>query len=322
MKKLIELFNEKRRDKIVLFLFLSFLTHICVLFWAQENQKPKTFNLSKSKNESKYLKIVLKDKPKTKTEDKMTIVDSEQINTKKKPKESKFLGKTNQTFDRQVVAKTNGSHKRAGKGSRKGHKRKSTQQKRSEKIVVHQSKKAKKNTTKEMKKKITFADIAVGQLHTMKKRDKKKSEKSVAKGLKNGDKNQKGLAQSNDFIEDIPLGDMTNLNTVEFKYYGFYHRIKTQLEQYWGRTLQAKVKALHKSGRKIAAVDNRITSLVITLDTRGAIKDIALKSTSGLKALDDAAIESFNQAGPFPNPPRGMVKNGHATIEWGFVVKS
>ncbi len=82
------------------------------------------------------------------------------------------------------------------------------------------------------------------------------------------------------------------------------------------------MRALHKSGRKIASVDNRITSLVITLDSRGAIRDISLKGTSGLKLLDDAAIESFNQAGPFPNPPKGMVKNGVATIEWGFVVKS
>ena len=38
--------------------------------------------------------------------------------------------------------------------------------------------------------------------------------------------------------------------------------------------------------------------------------------------LDDAAVESFNKAGPFPNPPLEMLKKGQAEIEWGFVVKA
>ena len=47
-----------------------------------------------------------------------------------------------------------------------------------------------------------------------------------------------------------------------------------------------------------------------------------LKSTSGVEELDAAAIESFNKAGPFPNPPKEMLENGRAKIEWGFVVKT
>jgi len=42
-----------------------------------------------------------------------------------------------------------------------------------------------------------------------------------------------------------------------------------------------------------------------------------------VKELDDAAIESFNKAGPFPNPPKDLISNsGTAIIKWGFVVKS
>ena len=33
-----------------------------------------------------------------------------------------------------------------------------------------------------------------------------------------------------------------------------------------------------------------------------------------------SAIDAFNEAGPFPNPPRKMLKNGVATITWDFVV--
>ena len=58
------------------------------------------------------------------------------------------------------------------------------------------------------------------------------------------------------------------------------------------------------------------------IDKMGNITNVFLKSTSSIIELDEAAIESFKQAGPFPNPPKGMIENGYAEIEWGFVVKS
>ncbi len=65
-----------------------------------------------------------------------------------------------------------------------------------------------------------------------------------------------------------------------------------------------------------------LTSLIIKMNEAGEIVKIQLKSTSGIKELDQVAIDSFNQAGPFPNPPKGMMKNGLATIQWGFAVES
>lgn len=130
------------------------------------------------------------------------------------------------------------------------------------------------------------------------------------------------VSSTNDYVEDIPLGDLTNLNTVEYKYYGFYHRIRQRLEQFWGRSIQEKAAELAGQGRRVPASDQLITALVVVLNTKGSIVDIYLKGSSGIKELDDAAIESFNEAGPFPNPPRGMIQNGRVTIEWGFVVSS
>ena len=69
------------------------------------------------------------------------------------------------------------------------------------------------------------------------------------------------------------------------------------------------------------ARENKVTSLTVTINKKGEIIEVFLKSRSGIKELDEAAIESFNKAGPFPNPPKGFVKNGQAKIEWGFVVK-
>lgn len=130
------------------------------------------------------------------------------------------------------------------------------------------------------------------------------------------------VSSTNDYLEDIPLGDMTYLNTVEYKYYGFYHRIRQKLEQFWGRSIQEKAKELAKAGRHVASEDEFVTALLITLDAEGEIIEINIKGSSGVKELDDAAVESFNEAGPFPNPPKDLIVDGKVVLEWGFVVKS
>jgi TonB family protein len=130
------------------------------------------------------------------------------------------------------------------------------------------------------------------------------------------------VSASNDYIQEIPLGDFTHVNTTEFKFFGFYHRIRQKLEQFWGRSIQEKAAALHRAGRRLPASEDLITSLRITLDEKGQIVKVKVLSTSGVRELDDAAIESFNKAGPFPNPPKDLLVEGEATIEWGFVVKS
>lgn len=126
--------------------------------------------------------------------------------------------------------------------------------------------------------------------------------------------------QTSDYVPDIPLGDVTYLNTLEYKYYGFYHRIKQKLEQFWGRSLHEKAAQLTRQGRALSNSIDHITSLQITLDLQGEIVRIRILGTSGIKELDDAAIDSFNDAGPFPNPPKGLIQDGKVTLEWGFVV--
>lgn len=132
----------------------------------------------------------------------------------------------------------------------------------------------------------------------------------------------RGVSASNDHLLNVPLGDLTYLNTVEYKYYGFFHRIRQKLEQFWGRSIQEKAESIMKEGRRIASDENLTTALVVILNTQGKITDIVIKGSSGIKELDDAAIESFNEAGPFPNPPKGLVQNGQVKIEWGFVVNT
>ena len=248
-------------------------------------------------------------KKKTKIKSKQ-IVNNEDKKPVDKKVESKFLSKSNQHFHRQTVAKNVASHKRAGKGVRNAQNTKNQPAK----------------VVKQKKPKYSLSDLGLGRKKVVAEKPSPKPKRQVSasqkKGIKFGDADKTGLAANSDFIEDIPLGDMTNLNTQEFKFFGFYDRIRKRLEQHWGYSIKEMARRIFKQGRKIASDENFITSLVVNLDEKGNIIKIKLNGSSGIQELDKAAINSFNEAGPFPNPPKGMLKNGVATIQWGFVVKS
>ncbi len=302
---------------------LSLFFHAAFFVFTSFEKMEKLSAKKPRAKEEKKIRVVLRSNPKNSKP--KQIVTSQESKKKKRDPKAKFLSKKTQTFDRQTSAKRVGSFQSAGKGVRNG-KKKSEAKKvvKAEKAIrklTIQSKAVKKG--RKGKKKISMADLSVGTPKTQKAKKQKKPTPSLAAlGVKNGQVGKTGLSANNDFIEDIPLGDMSRLNTVEYKYYGFYHRIKQKLEQYWGNSIQRKAKALWKSGRRIPASENRITSLEILIDGIGNIVKINVKGSSGVRELDDAAIESFNKAGPFPNPPKGMIKNGLAKIEWGFVIKS
>lgn len=226
---------------------------------------------------------------------KKQIVQSEDPQTPTTPKDSSYLSDKDRAFDRQSVSRNIDKFKQGGKGT------------------------------------TTADDISLSDLSTFEKDhhplkegalkySEARSKKSVA-GTENGNPLNQGISSTNDYVEAVPLGDLTYLNTTQYKYYGFYFRIRQKLEQFWGRSIQEKAEALIKEGRELAQ-DDLITALVVTLNAQGEIKSIEIKGASGVKELDDAAVESFNQAGPFPHPPRGLIENGLVKIEWGFVVKT
>lgn len=305
--------DHKQKKAIQYALGISFLVHAVVLV---ARFQPTIFDTAKVQEKVTKVHLVEPEQMQAaqeekriqaKMETKRQIVTSEKSELELKPVPTRFLSEHNQAVDRQTVAKQVGSFKEAGLGQKTG----------SETVAQ----KTAKAQTSAKEAKVSLA--ALGQVKVHKSIAPKKAEKELSSlGLANGRAGQAGLARNNDYVEDIPLGDMTKLNTVEFKYYGFYHRIKQRLEQHWGRTLQEKAQTMVKRGRAPASTEDRITALSITLDNFGRIVDIELRSSSGISEFDEAAIDSFNKAGPFPNPPQGMMVNGKAKIEWGFVVKS
>ncbi|MBT7608951.1 MAG: TonB family protein [Bacteriovoracaceae bacterium] len=241
------------------------------------------------------------------------IVNTEDSKNKEIAEDAKFLGKKNQKFDRQTKSSNVAAFKKAGVGVRNGF----NVQKYS-KVTKKQQKR--KEITKSNTK-IKMKDLAMVKPVKEKVQKIKFAPSLASLGLENGSHTTSGLSASSAFVEDLPLGDMTNFNTTEYKYFGFYDRIRKKLERYWGNSLKSKARSMITRGVRLPATESKVTSLMITIDTLGNIVDVFIKSTSGIRELDDAAIESFNKAGPFPNPPKGMIVDGHAEIEWGFVVK-
>lgn len=286
------------------FVALSLVAHLCFLI-----SKTPSIDFSSIKPAEEEKRILIKLVNNNDIKKRNQVVETQQNKSKlEKPKKA-FLGKTNNTFARQTKAAQIGNFKEAGAGSKNG-----------QKELVRQVEKSLKN---EKLKNLKFSDLAAqSTLKKISKTKKKNSPQTMAKGLKNGNLNKRGLSKSSDYLEEVPLGDFTRLNTQEFEFYGFYHRIRQKLEQFWGANLQEQVQKIYKSGRSIASGQNLLTSLVIRMNGDGEIIKIQLSSTSGIKELDEVAIDSFNQAGPFPNPPKGMIKDGYATIKWGFAVEA
>lgn len=116
---------------------------------------------------------------------------------------------------------------------------------------------------------------------------------------------------------------ITKLNTKEYKYYGYYHRIKNQLNQWWQPKVREKVTKMVNQGRTIASEENKTTRLIIILNDAGALVKVQVLAESGVRDLDDAAIEAFRSAAPFPNPPKGIIEtDGTVKIRWDFVVET
>ena len=131
-----------------------------------------------------------------------------------------------------------------------------------------------------------------------------------------------GVASASDDKLDAPDGDRTILSTREFKFFSYYHRMKELLRQYWKPNVEAKLYSMWARGKTVNS-DELTTQLLVTLDEKGNIQKVATMGSSGIIDLDQAAVEAFQKAAPFPNPPKGMVDaDGFVRIRWDFILRA
>jgi protein TonB len=95
------------------------------------------------------------------------------------------------------------------------------------------------------------------------------------------------------------------------------------LNQHWGPKVREKVNQLYKQGRSIASSEDKVTKLLITLNKGGVLIKVQVIGDSGIRDLDEAAVEAFRAAAPFPNPPPGIVDpDGMIKIRWDFILEA
>ncbi|MFO0601430.1 MAG: energy transducer TonB [Myxococcaceae bacterium] len=130
-----------------------------------------------------------------------------------------------------------------------------------------------------------------------------------------GDMTEGGGAP-NDALNDVAEGDSTSLNTREWKYAGFFNRVKQAVSAKWDPNGR-----LRQRNRSLNAVE-RVTVMAVTLKPDGAMTDIYVVQSSGIDELDAEAMTAFERAAPFPNPPAGLVENGFIRFTFGFHVSN
>jgi TonB family protein len=127
-------------------------------------------------------------------------------------------------------------------------------------------------------------------------------------------------APAPDHVEGVDVGDATFLNTREWKFAGFFNRVKQNVAEVWNPMDAARVR--DPTGNVYFNKD-RTTVLSVTLNPQGTITEIKVARSSGLDFLDQTAIDAFEKAQPFVNPPPGLADaRGDIRFTFGFHVST
>lgn len=232
------------------------------------------------------------------------VVESEQAESKSEPKEAKYLGERNQDVAKETKAKTVDSFKKGSAPVLKGNGAKN----------FSLSDLAPKNNIP--------APPTQAEIDGWKAKQKNQARLEKDSG-RPGAPTSEEVAATNDYLKDVSDGDRTLLSTKEFVYFGYYRRIRQRLEVAWNSKLRAAIESYVTGGRKLASDKDYVTSVVVVMDANGTITGVQLMQKSGARDLDQAAVDAFNEAGPFPDPPSGLVdKNGEIKIPWSFILQS
>lgn len=120
-----------------------------------------------------------------------------------------------------------------------------------------------------------------------------------------------------DHLEDIEHGDESALSAKKWVYAAFFNRLKRQVAQNWD---PATVWRRRDPTGTVFGFKTRITEVRVSLSRNGDLSKIMVSGPSGVVELDDEAVRAFRSAGPFPNPPEGLIeKDNQITFAFSFV---
>ena len=123
-------------------------------------------------------------------------------------------------------------------------------------------------------------------------------------------------APNNDLLDE-EIGQSVNLNTKEFLYANYINQIRRLVVFYWRQQLDNLPRSLRISKPRYKTV------VYISLNEDGLLDEIQVLETSGVGPLDNAVVEAFKIAGPYPEPPEGLMDpDGRARLsDMAFTVE-
>lgn len=164
--------------------------------------------------------------------------------------------------------------------------------------------------------------LAVGILPRMKEQVQKQMQTERERNWANiGDASRDQVAK--DYVKGLSEGHQTLLNTREYVFFSYFERIRKSLDSAWHPILRSHLEKVYRSGRLLASETDHTTKILVTLNSNGKIVRVQMMEESGTRDLDEAAIKAFNRAGPFPNPPKGIINaQGEIEIRWDFILRT
>ena len=125
---------------------------------------------------------------------------------------------------------------------------------------------------------------------------------------------------SMDYVEGVREGDGTFLNTKEFKYATFIHRVSESVYPYWDNYLHTEYRRRDPT-RRIYGQKDRATVVRLEIGPEGDVLAVQVQESSGVTFLDDVIVRAIEVAQPFPNPPEAMAdEDGVIRLSYRFVV--
>lgn len=122
-------------------------------------------------------------------------------------------------------------------------------------------------------------------------------------------------APQNDLIKE-ERGDMLSVNSKKYLFNGYIQRIRRLVNFYWQQNLD------NLGGSVRLGRSSYVTKVNVILDGDGFLEYIEVTRESGSPELDHAVVSAFKIAGPYPNPPEGLIeKDGRVYLpDFDFTV--
>jgi TonB family protein len=296
---------QKKKQRILIFVGLSLLVHFAFIVALYNTQLKSDLKIPEN---TVFIDLDPKTLPEQQIAEKekqRQVVESETANLEK-PKDAKFLGERDQTVEEETRAKAVDSFRKGGnpaKASKGG------------KPAL-----ALKDLAPPTRNEFTPPTKAeIDGFREMQRQKMARRQNSPA----GADSPENQGSATNDYLKNVKDGDKTLLNTKEFVYFSYYRRIRERLEVAWNSKLRSTLDSYVYGQRRLAGDKNYVTGLTVILDRNGKITAVKVRQRSGARDLDTAAVDAFNDAGPFPDPPAGLVdQNGQIQIPWDFILQS